>query len=119
MTEMDVAVVAGGLMLGYWLVANLMDGKRPARDGETEPQAHGVEGDEHADQAGDVAGNWYRILEVPEHAGKEEIVAAYRRLVSLYHPDKTNNLGPELQALATEKSKQINAAYRYALRLRE
>lgn len=118
MTEMDVAVVVGGLLLGYWLVSNLMDGQKPASDGEAGPQTHGAEGDEHVAAAGDVAGNWHRILEVPEHAGKDEIVAAYRRLVSLYHPDKTNNLGPELQALATEKSKQINAAYRYALRLR-
>ncbi len=32
--------------------------------------------------------NYYRILEVSENAGFEEIKAAYRRLAKKYHPDK-------------------------------
>jgi curved DNA-binding protein CbpA len=32
-----------------------------------------------------------------------------------YHPDRVSNLGEELQALAEEKSKAINEAYRRIL----
>ncbi len=48
---------------------------------------------------------------VSRDASAQEIKAAYRKLVSLYHPDKVAQLGPELKALAAEKTKQINLAY--------
>lgn len=41
----------------------------------------------------------------------EEIVAAYHRLAQMYHPDKTTGLGPELQKLADQRMKEINAAH--------
>lgn len=41
----------------------------------------------------------------------EEMVAAYRHMAQMYHPDKTSGLGPELQKLADERMKEINAAY--------
>jgi DnaJ like chaperone protein len=39
--------------------------------------------------------------------------------MSQYHPDKVATLGQELQDLATQKSQQISAAYREALKARE
>lgn len=51
----------------------------------------------------------YQILEVSPNASKEEIQAAYRKLVKKYHPDRYP-AGPQ-RDLATEKIKKINAAY--------
>ncbi|MDO4492632.1 MAG: J domain-containing protein [Clostridia bacterium] len=53
--------------------------------------------------------NPYKVLGVPETATKEEIRAAYLKLVKKYHPDKyTDN---PLKELAGEKLKEINLAY--------
>lgn len=49
--------------------------------------------------------DYYKILEIPLTASKEEVRAAYRRLAKLYHPDK--NAG---NTEAEEKFKQINEA---------
>jgi len=42
---------------------------------------------------------------------KEQIRSKYIDLISLYHPDRVQHLGPELKKLAEMKSKEINAAY--------
>jgi hypothetical protein len=41
----------------------------------------------------------------------EQATLAYRHMAQMYHPDKTAGLGPELQKLAEERMKQINAAH--------
>jgi hypothetical protein len=41
----------------------------------------------------------------------EQANLAYRHMAQMYHPDKTAGLGPELQKLAEERMKQINAAH--------
>jgi hypothetical protein len=41
----------------------------------------------------------------------EEIVAAYHHMAQMYHPDKTAGLGPELQKIADQRMKEINAAH--------
>src|SRR5262249_6097781 len=51
------------------------------------------------------------ILEVIPTASPETIHAAYRSLISRYHPDKVTGLGPELQAIANARTKEINHAY--------
>jgi DnaJ like chaperone protein len=61
--------------------------------------------------------NWYRVLGVREDAGKEEIVAAYRRRIGEYHPDKVARMGEEIRAVADRKTQQINAAYEIGMRL--
>jgi len=38
---------------------------------------------------------YYEILEVDKKASQEEIKSAYRRLVMLYHPDKTSYQKPK------------------------
>jgi len=53
----------------------------------------------------------YDILEVIPSASAETIHAAYRSLVSRNHPDKVAGLTPELQAIATARTKEINYAY--------
>jgi DnaJ-domain-containing protein 1 len=56
-------------------------------------------------------GSAHEILQVSPDASKEEIVAAYRRMVRMYHPDKVSGLAPEYAEIAERKMKEINAAY--------
>jgi DnaJ-domain-containing protein 1 len=39
------------------------------------------------------------------------MIAAYRRMVQMYHPDKVSGLAPEYAEIAERKMKEINAAY--------
>ena len=61
---------------------------------------------------------WHQTLGVAPSATREQITAAYRGKISQYHPDKVAKLGPEIRALAEQKSAQINLAYDRALRSR-
>ena len=49
----------------------------------------------------------YEVLEISRDAGEDEIKRAYYRLAKEYHPDKN----PENREEATEKFKEIQAAY--------
>ncbi len=51
----------------------------------------------------------YKILGVPPTATDEEVKKAYRELARKYHPDKY--AGSDLADLASEKMKEVNAAY--------
>jgi DnaJ-domain-containing protein 1 len=53
----------------------------------------------------------FAVLKVSRQATKDEISAAYRKLVQQYHPDKVAHLGQEFQMLAEQKMREINAAY--------
>jgi curved DNA-binding protein CbpA len=53
----------------------------------------------------------YDILEVIPTASQETIHAAYRSLISRFHPDKMTALGPEFVAVAHARTKEINHAY--------
>lgn len=46
------------------------------------------------------------ILGVPPNASKNEIVAAYRKMAQMYHPDKVAGLGPEFKELAERRMKE-------------
>jgi hypothetical protein len=58
-----------------------------------------------------MANTLYDVLEVIPSASAETIHAAYRSLITRYHPDKVAALGPELQAVANARTKEINFAY--------
>ena len=60
---------------------------------------------------------WNEVLGVAADATPDEIQAAYRTLMSQYHPDKVASLGEELQVLAERKSKEISAAYREGMKV--
>ena len=53
----------------------------------------------------------YRVLDVDPAASMAEIEAAYRRLISQYHPDKVAGAAPELRDAAEKRAREINAAY--------
>ncbi len=61
--------------------------------------------------------NWHEILGVSPTAPFEEIKAAYKQKISMYHPDKLSKLGPEFTTIAEAKSKEINIAYNTACKL--
>ena len=109
MSSTLVLVVAFGLFIGYWIVSKLLDASPAPR-----PQERTTNSETASKAAGPLA--WHEVLQVSASASQEEIHAAYKTLIRQYHPDKVASLGPELKALAEEKSKAINAAYQEALR---
>jgi DnaJ domain len=58
-----------------------------------------------------MANTLYDILEVIPTASPETIHAAYRSLISRYHPDRMAGLGSEFQVIADARTKEINHAY--------
>ena len=53
------------------------------------------------------------ILNLRGQVSPEDVTKRYRELVTQYHPDKVNHLGPKLKAVAEQEMKEINAAYEY------
>ena len=127
MTGMEVLVVIVFLLLGYWIVSAAWDKfvsppeALEQSNRASSPRPGGTEGESRADTAStledeDISATWFRVLEVPSDASQEQIALAYRRMIAQYHPDKVAQLGTELRSLAELKSKQINAAYDYAMK---
>ena len=108
-------IVAVCFVVGYWLVMRLLNAadaknreeaaKAPPNDGVTKDLNERV-----------TLSNWFRILDVPENAGREQIEAAYRQKIAQYHPDKVAQLGLEIREVAEAKSRQINIAYELGMR---
>lgn len=61
---------------------------------------------------------WWEVLGVPMHATLEEITRQYRQGMRLYHPDRVSGLAPEIVCIAEQRTKELNAAYAQARRLR-
>jgi len=109
LTELTVSFL--GLVAGYLLVSALM-GRKSKDASPRPPPPTAIDTDPAV-----TLSNWYRILGVREAATREEITAAYKKLISQYHPDKVAQMGVEIRALAEAKSKQINAAFDMGMRL--
>jgi len=58
----------------------------------------------------------WAVLGVAPTASPSEIARAFRARMAEYHPDKVATMGPEIRALAEEKSKAITLAYADARR---
>lgn len=125
MNDTEIIVVIGGALLGYWLVSKVLGSKsgevenRSRSTDDRENQNETAGGSSNFFENGNIAASWFQILEVAECASKDEIVRAYKKKISQYHPDKVATLGAELRGLAEAKSQQINAAFDYAMTLRE
>lgn len=122
MSVTEVLVVVGGLVLGYWIMAvfvpSLRDGDPPSGD-RSGRAGDGAGGD--VDRPGGAAPEvvrWFEVLDIPESSSREEITAAYKRLIRQYHPDLVAGMGRELRDLAEVRSSEINVAYDIGLKLR-
>ena len=57
----------------------------------------------------------YEVLGITPKTPLSAVKKEYKKLMSKYHPDLVNHLGPELKEFAEEKSKEIQAAYQNIL----
>lgn len=129
MTLTEILVIAGGLLLGYWLVSvllpTLFQGKNkkapnpePGPYSWNEPSGAGTESSaSHPSKPDEISTTlkWFEILEIEETASVREIEVAYKTQISQYHPDKVARMGIEIRKLAETRSKAINAAYDEAM----
>ena len=107
--------------VGRWVIGFIttIAANNDAGKGAQENRTHTEETDNGNSRAEEsIPISWFRILEVSQGASKEQIVTAYKQKIRQYHPDKVAQMGAEIQELAEFKSKQINAAYDYAMKLR-
>ena len=126
MTYVEIIVIVGGLLLGYWIVTILVNKKlvsstnsnnNPKNGPQQNGALHDAADNDNSGEEDHIPASWFRILEVSESASPEQVVAAYKHKISQYHPDKVAQMGAEIRELAEAKSKQINAAYDYAIKL--
>lgn len=110
LTLIVVVILGGGF--GYWMVANYIDGRRE----QAARQAHSQQARGSVPVASQSGPTWYQVLGIDANASPEKIREAYQQQISLYHPDKVANMGPEIQALASKKAQDINLAYAEGLR---
>jgi curved DNA-binding protein CbpA len=59
-----------------------------------------------------VARNCYTVLGIESTAPPEDVKHAFRVQIAKYHPDKVQHLGEEFQAIAAERTTELNEAYR-------
>jgi DnaJ-domain-containing protein 1 len=124
MTAVDIVVIVAGLFFGYRLVSNYLspntgsgNAQRPDADRSKydSPQQQWERNWEPVAPKGPA---WFEVLGVAETADLAQIEYAYRVKISQYHPDKVTQMGEDIRQLAEAKSKEINAAYETAVRLR-
>lgn len=128
MSRYELIVSLACLVVGYLAVSWLLSRSLPpagagpdaGRPGGARAAPGGAEpsGEEplRARAAAHGAMPWYVVLDVDRSANRAAITAAYRARISQYHPDKVARMGPEIRALAEQKSAEINAAYEAAVR---
>lgn len=115
MTFTEFLAIVSGLAIGYWLVAVFIPNARKPRKEDAEAAAERDEAPGWGRPPEQPAA-WHETLGVDGDASHEEIVAAYRRLIAQYHPDRVATMAPEFRELAEKRSASINAAYDEAMR---
>lgn len=130
MTFTEVIAIIGGLAFGYWIVSGLInnnsnssEGSDSTHDTNNESQhdryRHNSSNNERHANDDDIQTEWHRILGIPENASNDQVTTAYKKMIRQYHPDKVSQMGEEIRKVAEYKSKQINAAYNYAMKRRD
>lgn len=108
MTFLEVASIAAGLAIGYWLVSVFTRERDGADDIPLEQAPPSAKND----------GNppWHEVLGLSEWASDEEVTGAWRSKMAQYHPDKVAMMGPEIRELAERKTRELNQAREDAMR---
>jgi alkanesulfonate monooxygenase SsuD/methylene tetrahydromethanopterin reductase-like flavin-dependent oxidoreductase (luciferase family) len=118
----EIAVIAAGLILGYWAVSKLFSDGPAATPSSTEPAGPaGTNSSAGGDAAAANAAAqpaWAAILNVSADATSDEIRAAYEALLAKVQPDQLNALGADFRDLAERKSRELTQAYREAMQAR-
>ena len=70
-----------------------------------------IESKKSKTQTQEIRKNPYEVLGIDSMSMKSQIKLAYRHQLSLYHPDKVNHLGEEIQKIAEKRTKEIIEAY--------
>jgi DnaJ-class molecular chaperone len=113
MTTTEFFVAALGLIAGCAVVFRVFPTRQSASSRETASGSQSANSSNHEPPRA-----WHEVLNVSPIATLEEIKAAYKDMIAMYHPDRVANLGIELRVLAEQKAKEINRAYQYATRRR-
>jgi hypothetical protein len=114
MTSSEVVVVAIGLLVGYWMVSDYLSGNKPPGGQQGSDKPSGLDIDQELEKSG--VPHWAVTLDISPTATVEEIRLAYKTQMSQYHPDKVAALGVEIRELAERKAKEINIAYKRAMK---
>lgn len=114
--------VSGYMIVDHWLKRDARrsarkDAPSPGKEGTAKADSH-QQGDSPRGAEEDPPRPWWEILEVSPNASVDAIRRAYRLQVSKYHPDKVAHLAEEFKFIAERRAKEINAAYRDAMRVR-
>ena len=112
MTSYEIWVVIVLGLVGYWGTSFLINFLKKEPNLKTKKN---YSQDIHENQEGYPKKTWHEILEVNSSASLDEIRTAYKRKISMYHPDKVSSMGPEFDEIAQRKSKEINSAYDEAI----
>lgn len=105
----DLAVL---VLLGYFLWH--LQG-RPARGRPGGGAAEARRPESRAEGSREREEDPYAVLGLEPGASREEVKAAFRRLVAQYHPDKVSHLGKEFQDLAHRRLIEIQRAYQHLI----
>lgn len=114
MTRPEYVVVALGLVAGYWMVSNFLSGSKNKSGNRGSETPSGLDIDQEFAKVDAV--HWAVTLDISPSATVEEIRMTYKTQVSKYHPDKVATLGVEIRELAERKAKEINIAYKRAMK---
>ncbi len=96
LTRRPVFIVVG-LVLGHLYDAGIFSGQSAAARPPTPPASGG--------------GDPYATLGVSASDSDDTVEAAYRRLMSEFHPDRVASAGPEIRELAERRTREANAAW--------
>ncbi|MBU3600104.1 DnaJ domain-containing protein [Polynucleobacter sp. 30F-ANTBAC] len=122
MTSNEVWVVIVLGLVGYWGTSALIKFFKKESEWTTNQQSkqnsYQKQDEPKQKQESSTNKSWFEILEVHPSASLADIKTAYKKKISMYHPDKVSSMGPEFNEIAQKKSKEINAAYDEAIRLK-
>lgn len=126
MTPYEIVVIVGGMILGYYIVTILLHKKSDnvnnnhtdsTQYSQHDTSSETVDNDTSLEKEY-ISTHWYGILDIAENADQEQIRSAYQLKISQYHPDKVAHMGTEIRELANLRTKQINAAYNFAMKFK-